>query len=431
MRRRLIILFVLTCVVGAGITSITISRRAAKADSISTMVSGNAYGLNVIAASGATLLSSGPIGEVSTDCDPDPVNQQNTTLNLNLFQGWLTSTGLQDRLTFTHSDYLSTAVSTSTIEKLTIGKTLLGPLVEVDGLHSEAHSTARIGVATSTTSFSYFGAIKIAGMHLPLNIPVNDRIVLPALGTIVLNEQIVQNLSPTNTSAEVNMVDITLGVGNILGQSVGTHIIIGHAVSLDGDVTVLAALHSHASGFYTALAVKNITTIQVGPVPDTEIGCLGGDNTASAISLSTPILIDGGIAETQVTGSITQNLVTTSSSEKIADLNLFGGLVRAQFLQANAYASYNGSKGSALGDLTVLGLTVGGVHILPDVHASSDRINLPGFGYILIGERVPSPLTFGYAMNALDIYITTPNILNLAVGLQIVVGHVDAGISVF
>lgn len=431
MRRRLIILFAFLCVVGAGLWSIAINHRTVKADTISTILSGSAYGLSVNAANGTTRLSSGPFGEVSTVCNPEPVNQENTTSGISLFQGLLVSSVIQDKLTSVRTDEQSSVESTSTIEHITLGRSLLGPLIEVEGLHAVARSTARIGDASSTTGTSFFGRIKIAGLSLPLAIAPNTRISLPGLGTIVLNEQIVQNRGPVNTYAEVNMVDITLGSGNILRQPIGTRILIGHSVSSDSVVSMLAATQAHAFGLYTALDVNKLAAIQSGPLPDTEIGCMGGTNSARAVELRVGRLADTGVAETQTTGVISGSRVAVSSSEKIVDLNLLGGLIQAGLLEEDAHAIFNGSQGTSYGHFNAVKLSIGGTN-LPKIHPANDRINLRGLGYVMIDEIVPSKSTVGFAINALDISITVPNnSLHLAVGLHIIVGHVDAGISIF
>lgn len=438
MRRRLIILFALVCVVGAGVWSVTSTHRAAKADSISTLQSGSAYGLNVSPPDGssggvaslATDLPSGPFGGVSAICSPYPTNQQNTILGLSLFGGLITSTTIQDRLTFVRAADRSTVLSTSAIEKLTIGPSLLAPLVEIDGLHAIATSTAIIGRATSDTSQSFFGAIRIAGLQLPLHIAPNTRILLPALGTIVLNEQIVRNLGPVNTYAEVNMVDITLGLGNILHLPAGTRILIGHTVSMDTVVSVLTAMQAHAFGLYAALAVGNLARVQLGPLPDAEIGCTGGTNYASLLDLNAPPQIDGGIAQTSATGSIHGSYVDVSSAEKIVNLSLLGGLIRAKLLQEDAHAIFDGTRGRAFGAFTAERLNIAGRDILPNIGRGL-KITLAGLGYVIVGETVHTPYSIGYSFNALDIHITTPNRLGLAVGLRILVGHVDASISLF
>lgn len=433
MRRRLILLFLLLCVVGAGLWSITLTRKAAQADTISTMVSGSAYGLAVEAANKSAALSSGPFGEVSTLCSPMPVNQTKRVLNLNLFHGLLSGTTIQDDLTFGHTLASSSVLATSLIQRLTIGRGLLGPLVEVDGLHAIAESTARTGAATSSTGASFFGTLRIAGLRLPLNIRPNTRISLPALGAIVLNEQIVRNLNPVTTYAEVNMVDITLGIDNLLHLAAGTRIIIGHASSLDRIVSALAAMQAHASGLYTALGVGNLANIQLGPIPATEIGCLGGSSYTSAVDLSAVSpLVNAGIAQTSATGVMNGPGVAVSSSEKLVNLSLLGGLIRAGLLQESAQAAYDGKHGTSSGHFSAAGLSIDALNIIPAIHPANDRVTLPGLGYVIIDEVLPSSFSFGFALNALDIYITTPNNrLNLRAGLHIVVGHVDAGIRLF
>jgi hypothetical protein len=433
MRRRLIIFFTLLCVVGAGFWSVTNSHRAAKADTISTLLSGSAFGLAVNASSGATRLAGGPFGEVSTVCTPYPTNQDKTLLGVRLFHGLLTSSTIQDKLTFNHADENSSVESSSTIERITLGNPLLSPLLEVDGLHAVTRSRARIGSATSDTSASFFGTISIAGIHLPLHIAPNTRIELLGLGTIVLNEQIKLNTGPVNSYAEVNMVDITLGLNNILRQPVGTRILIGHSVSTDTIVSVLAAMQAHAYGLATELGIGRLASVQLGPIPSTEIGCTGGTNYASAADLNLAGLIDAGIADTRTTGTIdtAKSTVTVASREKIVNLSLLGGLIRVGLLHEEAHAIYSGTSGRGYGDFTALQVRIGKHKLLPHTYTPDTRVNLPGLGYVMLDEIVPGEASVGYAINALDIYITTSNKWNLAVGLRIIVGHVDAGISIF
>jgi hypothetical protein len=433
MRRRLTIFFTLLCVVGAGLWSFAINHRTARADSISTLLSGSAYGLSLQTFDKAANLAGGPIGEVSTTCNPYPANTTRTTPGLNLFHGLITSSPIQDSLMFTRDLDRSSVLATSTIEKLTIGRSLLDPLLEVDGLHAVARSTARTEAASSQTGESFFGAMRIAGLHLPLILAPNTHLTVPGLGSIVLNEQIVQNLNSVTTYAEVNMLDITLGVGNILHQAAGTRILIGHTASIDSIVSVLAAMQAHASGLYTALGARGLGNVQLGPLPNTEIGCVGGTSSANSVDLRLPLLINTGAAETRTTGVMTSSTVAVRSTVTIAHLSLLGGLVRAGHLQEDAYATYDGTKGVAFGHFNVSQLTIGGLNIVPNVHImANDRITLPGLGYVTLDEVVPSPLSFGFAVNALDLFITTPNNrLHLAAGLHIVVGHADAGITVF
>ncbi len=429
MRRRLSLFFLLLCVVGAGLWSVTTSYRDVRADTISTLLSGSAFGLSISTGG----LTSGPYGEVSTICTPYPTNQAQTLLGVHLFHGLISSSTIQDKLTFSHTDENSTVEASSTIGNISIGNPLLAPLIEVDGLHAIAHSHAQIGSATSDTASSFFGTITVAGLHLPLHIAPNTRIALPALGTIVLNEQIEINTGPVNSYAEVNMVDITLGLHNILGQPAGTRILIGHSVSTDNIVSVLAAMQAHAFGLFTELGIGHTAIAQLGPLPNTKIGCTGGTNEAAAADLKVGGLVDAGVADLRTTGILdpAHSTVAVASSEKIVNLSLLNGLIRADVLQADAHAVYSSSGSRGSGDFTALKLSIGGKTLLPHTYAPDTRVNLPALGYATLDETVPATTSVGYAINALDIAVTTSNRWNLAVGLHIIVGHVDAGIAIF
>lgn len=433
MRRQLIIFFALSCVVGASIWSVTNSHRAVKADTISTLLSGSAFGLAVNLSNGSTRIASGPFGEVSTTCTPYPTNQVKTLQGVRLFQGLLTSSTIHDELTFNHDDEDSAVEASSTIERITLGNPLLRPLLEVDGLHAVARSRARIGSATSDTDESFFGAIRIAGLNLPLHIAPNTRIQLLGLGTIVLNEQIEFNTGPVNSYAEVNMVDITLGLNNLLHQPAGTRILIGHSISADNIVSVLAAMHAHAYGLTAELGVGNLASVQLGHLPNTEIGCTGGTNSANAIDLHLAGLVDAGIADTSASGKLdaATSKVEVSSSEKIVNLSLLSGFIRVGLLQADARAVYSSTSRQSSGDFQASRIAIGGLRLLSHIYAPDLRVNLPGLGYVIFDEIIPNKAGIGYAINALDIYVTASNRWHLAVGLRVIIGHVDAGISIF
>lgn len=431
MRRRLIIFATLSCVVGAGFWSVIYTHRAAKADSISTLLSGSAYGLAIGAASGAAGLVSGPFGEVSTVCTPYPTNHRQTLQGISLFHGLITSTTIQDGLTFIHGGEKSTVEASSQIERLTIGNPLLKPLVEVDGLHAIARSNASIGSAFSDTSASFFGVIKIAGLSLPLHIAPNTQLELPGLGKIVLNEQIRFNTNPVTTYAEVNMVDITLEPGNLLHQPLGTHIIIGHSISSDTIVSVLAAMQAHAYGLATKLGVGSLAHMSFGPVPNTEIGCLGGTHSTTAAQLALGNLVDAGVADTHATGILDEARSTAEvfATEKIANLSLLDGLIKVGLIQERAHAIYSNKSVKSDGDFETLNLTVGGARLLSLMHKPNIRLNLADLGYVIVNEIEPG--SNGYTINALDIHVTMQNKWHLAVGLRIIVGHVDASILLF
>ncbi|HEY0753292.1 MAG TPA: choice-of-anchor P family protein [Ktedonobacteraceae bacterium] len=431
MQRRLIIFLIILCVVATGFWSVATSHRAAKADSISTLLSGSAYGMAIQAGSETSELSSGPFAEVSTLCTPYPTDQQQTLPRLTLMHGLINGSAIQDKLTFNRSDGQSSVEASSIIGRITIGSPLLQPLLQVDGLHAVARSNASIGNATSATDTSFFGTIKIAGIHLPLRIAPNTALFVSGLGKIVLNEQIKRNTNLVTTYAEVNMIDITLGLANLLHRPEGMHIIIGHSVSSDGIVSVLAAMQGHAYGLATNISVGQLAHSRIGPLPNTAISCLGGTNAATAARLKLPGLVDSGIADTKTTGVLDQNTATVAvlSTEKIVNLSLLGGLIKVGQLQAYAHAVYDSTGGKSDGNFTAANLYVGEQRLLPHTYLPNTRINLAGLGYVIVDETLPS--TLGYSVNALDVGVTTENKWSLPVGLHIIIGHVDTNITLF
>jgi hypothetical protein len=230
------------------------------------------------------------------------------------------------------------------------------------------------------------------------------------------------------------MVDLTLGAGNLLNLPAGLRIVIGHSVSSDTIVGVLAAMQGNASGLSVSLGVGSLAHLRLGPTPESEIGCLGGTNQASLVSLRVPGLVDAGLASTSATAAIDEvhDAVAVVSSATVTSLSLFGGLIRVGALEVNARAAYGSGTHSAAGDFSLVNLSIAGVNLVPRIYTPDMRLNLPGLGYMVVHETVPSASSIGYASNGLDIVVAEPNNhWHLAVGLHIIVAHVDAGLNLF
>jgi hypothetical protein len=104
------------------------------------------------------------------------------------------------------------------------------------------------------------------------------------------------------------------------------------------------------------------------------------------------------------------------------------GLISADNIVSEATETTNKTAITASTAGTQFGsLSVGGVPLPLNVPPNTN-IPLPLLGYVLVNEQIApvaghaGPLT----VNGLHIYITTPNVMNLPVGTEIIVAHAVA-----
>ncbi len=114
------------------------------------------------------------------------------------------------------------AKTTSTIEDLG----LLGNIISATTITAVAKETLLDGVVTPSTAGSGFAGLTVLGVTIPITVPPNFEVLLPGLGKVVIDEQIV----PTpDGGVAVNGLHIFVTTANLLGLPVGSEIIIAHA----------------------------------------------------------------------------------------------------------------------------------------------------------------------------------------------------------
>jgi hypothetical protein len=185
-----------------------------------------------------------------------------------------------------------------------------------------------------------------------------------------------------------------------------------------------------AFGTYAYVAAGTSTTVLLAQTAAIARGCptLAGTSTATLASVNHLPLISSATINDSVTTTSNSSVVTSD----IQSVNLLGGLILANEVVAVSTTSEGSSglkvssTGTMFSDLAVLGLPVAS-NVAPNT-----TIQLPGFGKVVLNEQVPSVTTTTAALTIrmIHVYITTANVLNLAVGTQIVIGSVRSAIQI-
>ncbi len=172
-------------------------------------VSGEAFGVSVNLTAPAA---------VSVPKTPDVVLPPNGGMReadlVSLSQPGLVSTSVLDVNTEgSIGPHSASAVSQASVDHLN----LLNGLITADIVEAMSTSVSNGTTATSSAAGSGFFNLVVNKMPIAANVPPNTTIVVPGVGTVILNEQIFGGDGKQSTSLTVDMIDVTLA-GSLGGE---------------------------------------------------------------------------------------------------------------------------------------------------------------------------------------------------------------------
>ena len=157
----------------------------------------------------------------------------------------------------------------------------------------------------------------------------------------------------------------------------------------------------------------------------------GGMADSALPSVAVPSTLSAEGLASITTGQLDQALVSATTTAEAAEVRVLDGLITADAVLAVATSYANGvaasseSDGSALVGLVVNGLSYGDVPPAPNT-----RLDLPGVGYVVLNEQIPSGdgvHTTGLMVNMIHVYLIDPT-LGTVTG-EIVVGAAQSAAS--
>jgi hypothetical protein len=98
-----------------------------------------------------------------------------------------------------------------------------------------------------------------------------------------------------------------------------------------------------------------------------------------------------GALNSITTGQVDETVVSVTATAEAADVDILNGLITVKAVLALATSYVNGSgAASEAGGSTLVGLLVAGVPYADGAPEANTRVDLPGVGYVVLNEQVPS-----------------------------------------
>jgi hypothetical protein len=156
--------------------------------------------------------------------------------------------------------------------------------------------------------------------------------------------------------------------------------------------------------------------------------CTGGMSENQALTTFPLALGRVGVITEKTAGVVLNHSTSVQGEIHIANIDLLNHAILIDALDTQAQASWGKTiahtASTTLVHARILGQDVN-IPVGPNI-----RISLGNIGYIVFNEQVQvvngSQVSVG--VNALDVYITTANVLHLPIGAVITLGHVDLGV---
>lgn len=282
----------------------------------------------------------------------------------------------------------------------TTGISLLGGAVTASALTTTATVTEKGGVLKPRVQNTFVN-LHIAGVHLPVNIPPNFGVKLGNIAQIGINTgatavhagaaqalgaalqvRLLEPAGNEETGASVYVSPVTALVGPFGGVDTG-HTTVGqaYATKVSANVGSLVGIRSDPTApvaVYAPGTSGNTTT-----------------NSLATVHLGSGLLV-GAVTNTGFGQNTTSGALTVMTS-RIADLNLFSGLIKASAITVNATAN---SNGTVTGSTNLANLVIAGTVI--DLNAAPNTtINVLNLGQVTINQQIRT--AHGIVVRGLDI----------------------------
>ena len=153
---------------------------------------------------------------------------------------------------------------------------LLGGVVRVRDVRVTVSTNAGGGRAGSTATIT-FGTLIVAGVSYP-NPSINQRIDVPGVGTVIVNEQIIGGNGTDTASVVANAVHMQITATSVMDLPRGTELILAHAAAGVPDIVASRAVAAAPTATATDVPWSPITPYRPVDVSLNENFDNGNDN---------------------------------------------------------------------------------------------------------------------------------------------------------
>lgn len=281
---------------------------------------------------------------------------------------------------------------------------LLGGLITATAVDTTA-TVSVVNDAVQATSSSKFVGIKIAGVHVPVDIPENFTVKIPGVATVTINAVFAAAQGGQGAAVGAG-ISITL-LQKEGSADAGATVYVTPVFDVAALITEPDTGHANLGKAYGTSVTAHVGTlvgVRSDPTAVVDVYHGGTDgktvtNSIAATNLS-PLLHVGAVTDTGF-GTNTTAKATTSMTSKVTGLNLFNGLITASAVSVAATASSDGTQHASM---SLLNLTIAGKAI-PVTVSPNTTIKVAGLGTVVLNQRIPVP--GGISVRGIDIVLNT------------------------
>jgi hypothetical protein len=266
---------------------------------------------------------------------------------------------------------------------------------------------------------------------VPANVAPNTIIRIPNVATVALNYSLA---FAKNNSA------FNIGIGAYVSllkpfgrNAIGAEVALSPTYAALGPVVVPPSghfLYAKAFGTQVKAKVGTLAGVESDPTAPITMAAAGTDgqpvtSSIAAVNL-TPVAHVGAVTDS-VTGTNTSNQYDALATSKVAAINLFNGLIKADAATASARV-----KGAAtaliptvIGSSSVANLVING-HAIPINASPNTQMNLLNVAVVTINQQIRT--SHSIIVRALDIKLTTAA-YGLPAGAEVQVAVAQANVA--
>ncbi len=285
----------------------------------------------------------------------------------------------------------------------------LGGLITADAINTVSTATVVNGVATSSVKSTFLN-LKVGGVKVPINVKPNTIITIPNVATVALNYSL--SFAKTNTAFNVGIgayVSLLKPRGE---NAIGAEVALSPTYAALAPVVVPPSghfLYANAYGTKVAARVGTLVGVESDPTAPITMGAAGTRGVTKTSSIAavnlTPVARVGAVTNS-VTGTNTSTRYDALATSRVAAINLFRGLIRADAVKSKARV--RGAATAAVpritGSSTLLNLTINGKAI-PLNASPNTKINLLNIAVVTINQQIRTAKSI--IVRAIDIKLST------------------------
>jgi hypothetical protein len=306
----------------------------------------------------------------------------------------------------------------------TLGVSLLGGAITVQAVNT-TDAARVVGDNVYSDISTTFAGIKIVGVKLPVDIPKNFQVNIPGVANVVLNATYTAAGPAGSGTLMTSGAGLYVSLLKARGNSpIGTEVFLNPtyaAISTLSPVTG-ATIGGYAYGSEVLAKAGQLLNAKSGPqaqITQPINGTSGKDKTNNTAHVDLGAILQLGAISSNANGVKSDSTNYSTMTTKLAGVNLFNGLIKADALTGVAHVTAlpDGST-TATTSTSLVNLVIAGQSIPVDVSPNT-VINVANLGKITI--RAEAKTASQALVKVLDIKISTAG-YGLPVGAEVQIG---------